>query len=908
MPHQTNSFLAVTSSFKSQLISRFTLLIVMSILASGVQAAEINTKLPKETDGNSIVPISIDLPAQPLDVSLQQFARSSGVSISFDTNLARNKKAPAVKGRMTRKEVLQRLLAGSGLEANIDGDNAVVKPATDKDALLMQLESVNVRAKRFYEVGPLPGLGLTLEQIPGNVQSISAKEIKEARALSLTELMNNKLQSVNVNDYQGNPFQMDVTYRGFTAGPQIGTPQGLSVFFDGIRVNEPFGDVVNWDMIPMNALAGLDVFPGSNPIFGLNTLGGALSMKTKDGFNNAGVDADILTGSYGRKQLQVSGGWNNGTIGLFGAGNFFLEDGWRENSPSRVNQAFGKATYRGEKLDLNLSTLLVQNELVGNGLYPSEMFKQDNNGVFTSPDTTNNDLAQLQLSSSYFVNDNFTITGQVYRRNSKRHQIGSDAFTGLAGQEDPVFARRKLTPGEQYTCLLDSTNSFGLPDYYVLTVDNPTDPFNEFFNDAFVNSGITDPNDPALAGFTNLVKNKELPADVLLVTQQQYKLLSNTNAAYYGQSNGATAPNMGAQTSYSLGENSYQIVPNIFYADGVPNSQINVFAALDSFYYTVENGVVKKNFIMPIAAKNNENIVNGVDKGCKATQAMDVVGSSPQKAYTYTDPLTGAAATVDGAYIGSAGIVEGTPTAIITDNQIDQIVDGASVQFNWNLEHHKFMVGGSIDAASAKYANTQRLGLLDANRNAYLAPDLIDPQFTGADISLSNNNFSGTNTTKSIYFSETWTPVKNWNFSAAARYNETQAKNKIATRYGANNFEIGDLLSLPDITAICPNADCSGVPTGYKLPDLSNVLDPAETEKFSYYSLNPSLGATWQAKENLNLYANAAQGTRTPSVIELGCALDNTPAGTSTGIDANGNTITYVIPKSVAEKRQCTLP
>ncbi|WP_369384845.1 TonB-dependent receptor plug domain-containing protein [Methylobacillus glycogenes] len=100
---------------------------------------------------------------------------------------------------------------------------------------------------------------------------MTAKDIKEAHSLSITDLMNSKLQSVNVNDYQGNPFQMDLQYRGFTAGPQIGTPQGLSVFFDGIRVNEPFGDVVNWDMIPLNALSSFDVFPGSNPIFGLGT-------------------------------------------------------------------------------------------------------------------------------------------------------------------------------------------------------------------------------------------------------------------------------------------------------------------------------------------------------------------------------------------------------------------------------------------------------------------------------------------------------------------------------------------------------------------------------------------------------------------------------------------------------------
>ncbi len=141
----------------------------------------------------------------------------------------------------------------------------------EKQAIDFKVDAIEVRSKRFYEIGPLPGLGLTKEEIPGNVQSLTAKDIKEAHSLSITDLMNSKLQSVNVNDYQGNPFQMDLQYRGFTAGPQIGTPQGLSVFFDGIRVNEPFGDVVNWDMIPLNALSSFDVFPGSNPIFGLGT-------------------------------------------------------------------------------------------------------------------------------------------------------------------------------------------------------------------------------------------------------------------------------------------------------------------------------------------------------------------------------------------------------------------------------------------------------------------------------------------------------------------------------------------------------------------------------------------------------------------------------------------------------------
>src|SRR5690606_3677860 len=106
------------------------------------------------------------------------------------------------------------------------------------------------------------------------------------------------------------------------------------------------------------------------------------------------------------------------------------------------------------------------NDLIGNGLLPSEMYKQDRNGVFTSPDSTDNRLFQFQLAGSYFVNDNFTVTGQVYRRNSKRHAIGADVYTEYGGQ----YVRRNLNPDEQYTCLFESTNDYGLPDYYVVSI------------------------------------------------------------------------------------------------------------------------------------------------------------------------------------------------------------------------------------------------------------------------------------------------------------------------------------------------------------------------------------------------------------------------------------------------------
>src|SRR6185437_16273833 len=114
---------------------------------------------------------------------------------------------------------------------------------------------------------------------------VTAKDLNQITALGPSDALNQLAGSVNLNDTQGNPFQPDVNFRGFTASPVLGTPQGISVFVDGVRVNEAFGDAVNWDLIPSAAIARLEVIPGSDPVFGLNTLGGALTVRTKRGFD-----------------------------------------------------------------------------------------------------------------------------------------------------------------------------------------------------------------------------------------------------------------------------------------------------------------------------------------------------------------------------------------------------------------------------------------------------------------------------------------------------------------------------------------------------------------------------------------------------------------------------------------------
>ena len=179
---------------------------------------------------------------------------------------------------------------------------------------------------------PLPGLGLPLNEVPANVQTGNSKDMQRQQTLNIADYLNNNFSGVNASDSAGNPYQMDIYYHGFTASPLLGTPEGLSVYVDGVRVNESFGDTVNWDLIPQSAISTVTLMSGSNPVFGLNTLGGALSIRTKSGHDDPGTEFEAYGGSFGRRSFEGETGGALGDFDYFLAGNFFDETGWRDNS------------------------------------------------------------------------------------------------------------------------------------------------------------------------------------------------------------------------------------------------------------------------------------------------------------------------------------------------------------------------------------------------------------------------------------------------------------------------------------------------------------------------------------------------------------------------------------------------
>ncbi len=303
-------------------------------------------------------------------------------------------------------------------------------------------------------VAPLPGLDIPKDQVPANVLTARGAEIERSQAIDLSAFMNRRLGSVHINELQGNPFQPDVNYRGFTASPLLGTAQGLSVYLDGMRLNQPFGDAVSWDLIPKSAIAGIVLMPGSNPLFGLNTLGGALAVQTKDGLKNPGSVVQGLAGANQRAAIEFeTGGSRADGLHWFVTGNRFHEQGWRADSPSDVGQLFGKLGGRLGSGDVTLSAALADNTLNGNGLQEQRLLDKDYRSVYSKPDTTTNRSLLLNLATTQALSESLSFTGQFYWRRLHTRTVNGDVNEAALNQAvyQPNVAERDALTAVGYS-------------------------------------------------------------------------------------------------------------------------------------------------------------------------------------------------------------------------------------------------------------------------------------------------------------------------------------------------------------------------------------------------------------------------------------------------------------------------
>jgi outer membrane receptor protein involved in Fe transport len=292
--------------------------------------------------------------------------------------------------------------------------------AADNPAEVFELPSVQV-----VGITPLPGLGTPLRDVPANVQRFGADDIGRQRLPTLSQYLEQNGSSVSAASGQGNAFQRSLDFRGLTASPILGTPMGLSVFQDGVRINEAFGDVVNWDLLPRSAISSVQLLPGSMPAFGLNTLGGALAIYTKSGAQYPGAFAEISGGSFGTKNAEFEYGGASDRVDWFASGNVSDDHGWADHNPSRVKQFFGKVGFQDDKTDLDVTLTLADNTLQGTQTLPLS-FLDNPKQAYTFPDENDNRLAFLAAKGSRFLAEDVLLGGNVYYRHYKSTNFNSN--------------------------------------------------------------------------------------------------------------------------------------------------------------------------------------------------------------------------------------------------------------------------------------------------------------------------------------------------------------------------------------------------------------------------------------------------------------------------------------------------
>lgn len=274
---------------------------------------------------------------------------------------------------------------------------------------------------------------ITLAQSPVNAQVLSGAALARQHYANLADALDSALGSITLGNGTGSPYQSDVVYRGFAATALPGSPTGLSVWLDGVRMNEPFGAIVNWDLIPINALASVEVLPGANPLFGLNTLGGALVLTTKNGVSNSGLGVTVEGGSFNRRAMlgEAGGTLADKKLDWFISANFDDQNGYRWYSPSRVGQGYGKLRWHGTVSHGELGMVWADSTLAGTQGLPLALLGTPR-VAYTRPDTVANHQLVINLKADTQPSDTIKISGNVYFRRSGSRSVNSNASLGAA--------------------------------------------------------------------------------------------------------------------------------------------------------------------------------------------------------------------------------------------------------------------------------------------------------------------------------------------------------------------------------------------------------------------------------------------------------------------------------------------
>ena len=262
---------------------------------------------------------------------------------------------------------------------------------------------------------PLIGSGIDRNMVPAETHVLNSQDLKREGTSDLLDSLNQQIGGVSLDSASGNPFQPTLFYHGFAASGLQGTPQGLAVYVNGMRFNQPFGDTVDWDLIPNIAIDRINLV-GSNPVFGLNALGGAVNVQLKNGFTYQGFEGDVSGGSFGQVEGEFQYGKQSGNVATYVAGTVLHQGGWRDLQSTEIQNIYGDVGWRSDRAELHLNVTAAHSILNGPGTSPVELLAVDPAAQFTAPNQIANQYAAVSLSGSVDVTDTTSIQALAYYR------------------------------------------------------------------------------------------------------------------------------------------------------------------------------------------------------------------------------------------------------------------------------------------------------------------------------------------------------------------------------------------------------------------------------------------------------------------------------------------------------------
>src|SRR5229473_618321 len=263
--------------------------------------------------------------------------------------------------------------------------------------------------------GPSSSSGIDVDKVPASVNIVDVNQIQRTQSLNIADALQKYVPGIIASEVTGNPFQPDVQFRGFVASPVAGTPQGLAVYQNGVRINEAFGDMVHWDLIPTAAIRSVTVVT-NNPAFGLNALGGAVNVQMKNGFNYRGAEIDTMGGSFGRMQSSAQWGKQVDNFSLYGALEALHDDGFRNFSASNVRRFYGDVGYKSDVSEVHINMGVADNNFGAAATVPIELLQQYYGATYTTPQTSTNRVGYFNLTGKVEATPTWTIEGGAHVR------------------------------------------------------------------------------------------------------------------------------------------------------------------------------------------------------------------------------------------------------------------------------------------------------------------------------------------------------------------------------------------------------------------------------------------------------------------------------------------------------------